>query len=86
MEAKEGWHFYWAGIGTELLEPTITWDLPEGLRLEPVNHPKPRLFDYGGFAGYGYDGRMVFLYRLIHDGEAVGAKNFAFGDIFAHLA
>lgn len=65
VEADAGWHFYWAGLGTELLEPTIHWDLPEGFRLEAVNHPKPSRFDYGAYMGYGYDGRTVFLYRLV---------------------
>lgn len=70
IEAEAGWHFYWAGIGTELLEPTLSWNLPEGYRVEAVNHPEPRLFDYGGFMGYGYDGQTVFLYRLIRDKES----------------
>lgn len=79
IEAEAGWHFYWAGIGTELLEPTISWDLPKGYTLEAVNHPRPSLFDYGGFMGYGYNGNTVFLYRLLRD-ESVFVE-YALGDV-----
>lgn len=71
IEADAGWHFYWAGIGTELLEPTLTWELPEGYSVEAVNHPEPTLFDYGGILGYGYDGRTVFLYRFVREKDSV---------------
>ena len=63
--------FYWAGIGAELLEPTISWNLPSGYKVEAVNHPKPSLFDYGGFMGYGYNENIVFLYRLLIDNSVV---------------
>ena len=79
IAAEAGWHFYWAGIGTELLEPTISWDLPEGYTLEAVNHPKPSLFDYGGFIGYGYNGSKVFLYRLLRGNTAV--EDYVLGDL-----
>ena len=79
ITTEAGWHFYWAGIGTELLEPTISWNLPAGYTVEAVNHPKPSLFDYGGFMGYGYDGSTVFLYRLLRENLAV--KDYALGDL-----
>ena len=79
MEAESGWHFYWAGLGTDLLEPTITWDLPEGMRVEALNHPEPSRFDYGAYMGYGYDGRKVFLYRLVSDEEKV--RDYTLGEV-----
>ena len=79
IEAKEGWHFYWAGIGAELLEPTLSWRLPKGYRVEALNNPEPSLFDYGGFMGYGYNGNAVFLYRLLRDNSVV--EDFALGDL-----
>lgn len=79
IEAESGWHFYWAGLGTEILEPTIIWDLPEGFSVEAVNHPNPSLFDYGGFMGYGFEGRTVFLYRLV--GDNARFANYALGDV-----
>ena len=79
IATEAGWHFYWAGIGTELLEPTISWNLPAGYIVEAVNHPKPSLFDYGGFMGYGYDGNTVFLYRLLRENSAI--EDYALGDL-----
>ena len=76
---ESGWHFYWAGIGTELLEPTISWNLPEGYKVEAVNHPKPSLFDYGGFMGYGYNGSTVFLYRLLRENSVI--EDYVLGDL-----
>ena len=79
IATQASWHFYWAGIGTELLEPTILWNLPEGYSVEAVHHPKPSLFDYGGFMGYGYSGNTVFLYRLIKDNSVT--KDYLPGDL-----
>lgn len=79
IEAEMGWHFYWAGIATELLEPTISWNLPEGYSVKALNHPEPSLFDYGGFMGNGYDGRTVFLYRLVRDKASV--IEYALGEV-----
>ena len=79
IDTEAGWHFYWEGIGTNLLEPTISWNLPSGYTVEAVNHPKPSLFDYGGFMGYGYNGSTVFLYRLLRENSAV--EDYALGDL-----
>ena len=56
FDLEEGWHFYWAGLSTEKLEPTLIWDLPEGFQLRALDHPEPALYDYGGFEGKGYSG------------------------------
>ena len=32
INAEKGWHYYWAGIGTEFLEPTVSWELPEVIK------------------------------------------------------
>ena len=79
IATEADWHFYWSGIGAELLEPTISWNLPAGYKVEAVNHPKPSFFDYGGFMGYGYDGSTVFLYRLLRENSAV--EDYALGDL-----
>ena len=78
ISTEAGWHFYWAGTSTELLEPTISWNLPEGYAVEALNHQRPSLFDYGGFMGYGYNGSTVFLYRLLRENTAV--EGYALGD------
>ena len=79
IATEADWHFYWAGISTELLEPTILWNLPAGYIVEAVNHPKPSLFYYGDFMGYGYNGSTVFLYRILRDNSAV--EDYALGDL-----
>ena len=79
IATEADWHFYWSGIGAVLLEPTISWNLPAGYKVEAVNHPKPSFFDYGGFMGYGYDGSTVFLYRLLRENSAV--EDYALGDL-----
>ena len=74
-----GWHFYWAGLATELLEPTISWNLPEGYSVKALNSPEPSLFDYGGFMGNGYDESTVFIYKLVRD--KVNAIDFAIDEV-----
>lgn len=79
IAADTGWHFYWAGLATELLEPTISWNLPEGYSVIALNSPEPSLFDYGGFMGNGYDESTVFIYKLVRD--KVNAIDFAIDEV-----
>ena len=72
ISLEAGWHFYWAGNSTQLIPPTISWNLPRGYVAEAIHHPKPSLFDYGGIMGYGFDKNTVFLYRLLRDNTVVG--------------
>ena len=72
----KGWHFYWGGLGVERIEPTIAWTIPQGFKIIPLEHPQPKLFDYGGFEGYGYSGKSIFLYQLIIPKEALLNYNF----------
>ena len=74
-----GWHFYWAGLSTERLEPTLIWEIPEGFQLRALKHPEPALFDYGGFEGFGYEGQVVFFYELIAP-ENLEERGYALGD------
>ena len=74
-----GWHFYWAGLSTERLEPTLIWELPKGFQVRALKHPEPALFDYGGFEGFGYEGQVVFLYELIAP-ENLEERGYALGD------
>jgi len=68
---EKGWHFYWGGLAIERIEPTIAWTIPQGFKIIPLAHPQPKLFDYGGFEGYGYSGKSIFLYQLIIPKEAL---------------
>lgn len=79
FDLEAGWHFYWAGLASEKLEPTLIWDLPEGFQLRALEHPEPDRYDYGGFEGYGYAGQVLFLYELIAP-ENLNEWGYAIGD------
>lgn len=62
----EGWHFYWDALGLELVEPTISWGLPDGFKIKYIDSQEPKVYDYGGFKGYGFKDKTKFRFELIN--------------------
>ena len=59
-----GWHTYWVNPGDTGLAPEITWDLPDGVSVDPVVWPAPQAIAYPGGVSYGYDHPSILLMRL----------------------
>lgn len=59
------WHVYWRNPGDSGVPTTIEWRAPKGWHVEPLAFPTPHRFAPGGVAAYGYEGRTLFLARVV---------------------
>src|SRR5881394_838741 len=48
------WHTYWKNPGESGLPTEITWNLPAGVKAEPIVWPTPTLIDVSGVTNYGF--------------------------------
>ncbi len=46
------WHIYWKNSGEGGYPTTVTWDVPSGIDIEPLDYPAPHLYSYDGLSGY----------------------------------
>lgn len=64
LEIQSGWHTYWRNPGDSGDPPRMTWTLPEGVEVGPIQWPRPEVIPVGPLASYGYSGRAVHLVAL----------------------
>jgi thiol:disulfide interchange protein/DsbC/DsbD-like thiol-disulfide interchange protein len=55
----EGWHIYWQNAGDSGEPPTITWNLPLGVRAGSMLWPVPKRIEVGPFLNYGYEHEVL---------------------------
>ena len=55
----QGWHIYWQNAGDSGEPPTITWNLPLGVRDGPLLWPVPKRIEVGPFVNYGYEDEVL---------------------------
>lgn len=71
MSMRDHWHTYWENPGSSGLPTTVTWDLPDGLQIGPLQFPIPQRFvDAAGFITYGYDADTHLVARATYLGDA----------------
>ncbi|MCC7407048.1 MAG: hypothetical protein IT442_03195 [Phycisphaeraceae bacterium] len=70
LEMEPGWHTYWTNPGDAGLAASVTWDLPKGFEVGPVQWPTPRRIGEGAIMSYGYEGRVVLPVALGAPAEA----------------
>lgn len=64
FEIRPHWHTYWRNPGDSGEPPRITWDLPDGVAVEPIRWPWPEVIRVGPLANYGYEGEVAHLMTL----------------------
>ncbi len=57
----EGWRVYWSNPGASGAPTTIEVQGPNGLIIDPVRYPRPRIFGDGSEATYGYEDQLTLL-------------------------
>jgi Disulphide bond corrector protein DsbC len=62
---EPGWHLYWKNPGDSGLPPEVAWDLPEGWKAGPLEHPVPLALASPGGLDYVHSGAFTFLAKLI---------------------
>lgn len=71
VQIEPGWYFSWKSLDKENAEPSIVWNLPEGFKIMPLDHEKPKRYQFLGLESYGYPDSVVFLYRLYPSNDVV---------------
>ncbi|GAB4244701.1 MAG: thioredoxin family protein [Candidatus Methylacidiphilales bacterium] len=73
LEMKPGWHVYWINPGDSGLPPSTDWEVPEGVKIGPVQWPYPHEFKVGPLISLGYEGRVLLMQEVqVPDGWPVG--------------
>ena len=65
MTIDPGWHTYWMNPGDNGKEPTLDWQLPEGLAASAVEWPTPTRIVASGLVSYGYEGETLLLIPIV---------------------
>lgn len=60
-----GWHGYWSNPGDSGLPPTVTWDVPAGVRVGALQHPAPDLLKVSGLTSFVHGGQHVLLAPMV---------------------
>jgi thiol:disulfide interchange protein DsbD len=58
------WHTYWINPGDSGLPTQLEWDLPPGVRAEPVLWPLPHQLRAGTLTNYGFEGNALLVVPL----------------------
>lgn len=64
IELEPDWYIYWFNPGDSGMPTTIDFDLPDGVGISDVEWPAPKIFEFEGFASYGYDNRVLLSAKL----------------------
>lgn len=64
MTMDDHWHAYWKNPGDAGMAPAITWNVPQGFEVGPVQWPTPTSFNLNNTVGFGYEGKVVFLAQI----------------------
>ena len=72
IEQEPGWHVYWVNPGDAGLPPEVDWRLPDGVRVGPLRHPAPEVFELAGVASYAHKGTPEFPARVALPADYAG--------------
>lgn len=59
FQLTPGWHVYWLNPGDSGSPPGLTWRLPEGVEVGPIEWPAPRRIPVGPLVNFGYEGEVL---------------------------
>ncbi len=71
---KSGWHTYWRNPGDSGEATSLTWTLPEGFQMGPIQWPAPSRMPVGPLVNYGYSDSVLLPMTLrIPEDAAIGS-------------
>ena len=59
-----GWHTYWKNPGDSGLPTTVTWEMPGGFQVGPIQWPSPRRLEAPFGVNFGYEGDVLLLAKV----------------------
>lgn len=63
------WHTYWTNPGDSGATPNITWTLPPGFEVGPVQWPTPHRIPYAGLVNFGYEDTATIIQEIFTPAE-----------------
>jgi len=60
LTIEEHWHVYWINAGDSGEPPHITWTLPAGITVGPMQFPPPSQLPLGPLMDFGYEDEVAF--------------------------
>ncbi|MEO0558266.1 MAG: thioredoxin family protein [Bacteroidota bacterium] len=72
IEIEPKWHVYWENPGDSGLPVQIEWDVPESIRIEPLQNPFPERIDIAGLTSYAFEDEAQLLARVAVPEDFVG--------------
>ncbi len=60
LTLEEKWHVYWKNAGDSGEPPHITWTLPKGITVGPMQFPIPSRLPLGPLMDFGYEDEVAF--------------------------
>lgn len=62
---EDGWHIYWRNSGDSGMPTYFEFDIPEGIKVTEIQWPVPKIFEFEGYASYGYEDKVLFPFQII---------------------
>jgi thiol:disulfide interchange protein len=64
------WHTYWRNPGDSGLPTRLSWTLPDGVTVSPIDWPAPQRLPIGPLVNYGYEGDLLLPMTLTVPADA----------------
>ena len=71
FKMDEGWHTYWSNPGDSGGPLEVSWDYPEGVIIEDVSWPTPKLIPYPPLITYGYEDEVNFVFKVFKNPSSI---------------
>jgi len=69
------WHAYWSNPGDAGMEPSVSWELPEGFEVGAFEFPVPHLLPFGDLNTYGYENPILLMSEVTVPGGLSAGDN-----------
>ncbi|MGQ9643096.1 MAG: protein-disulfide reductase DsbD domain-containing protein, partial [Ignavibacterium sp.] len=64
IRLEEGWHIYWRNPGDSGMPTSFEFILPENVKVSEIKWVVPKIFEFEGYASYGYEDVAVFPFSI----------------------
>lgn len=64
IRLEDGWHIYWRNPGDSGMPTSFDFILPEKISVSEIKWTVPKIFEFEGYASYGYEGIAVFPFSI----------------------
>lgn len=64
IRLEEGWHIYWRNPGDSGMPTSFEFILPESIKVSEIKWAVPKIFEFEGYASYGYESLAVFPFSI----------------------